>query len=50
MYVTSTALAGELIGENKDSGAFVFASMGILAKVVCGGAIFLTQEFFPVHG
>lgn len=50
MYVTSLALAGELIGENKESGAFVFASMCILAKVACGGAIFFIQEFFPTDG
>lgn len=50
MYVTSTTLAGELIGENKDSGAFVFASMSVFAKLVCGGTIFLTQEFFPSEG
>ncbi|XP_068718354.1 major facilitator superfamily domain-containing protein 12-like [Montipora capricornis] len=50
MYVTSTALAGELIGESKDSGAFVFASMGSLGKVACGGAFFFTQEFFPTQG
>ena len=50
MYVTSIALAGELIGESKDSGAFVFASMGSLGKVACGGAFFFTQEFFPTQG
>lgn len=50
MYVTSLALAGKLIGENKESGAFVFASMAVLAKVACGIAIFITQEFFPSSG
>lgn len=50
MYVTSLALAGKLIGENKESGAFVFASMSVLSKVACGIAIFVTQEFFPTSG
>ena len=50
MYVTSLALAGKLIGENKESGAFVFASMSVLAKVACGTAVFFTQEFFPSSG
>ena len=50
MYVTSLALAGKLIGENKESGAFVFASMAVLSKVACGTAIFITQEFFPSSG
>ena len=50
MYVTSLALAGELIGDNKESGAFVFSSIGVLAKVVCGSAIFVIQEFFPSYG
>ena len=50
MYVTSLALAGKLIGENKESGAFVFASMTIFAKVACGTSIFVTQELFPVGG
>ncbi|KAL9973178.1 hypothetical protein ACROYT_G019596 [Oculina patagonica] len=50
MYVTSLALAGKLIGDNKESGAFVFASMSVFAKLACGGSILVTQELFPTGG
>ncbi|XP_022785963.1 uncharacterized protein LOC111326264 [Stylophora pistillata] len=50
MYVTSLALAGKLVGDNKESGAFVFASMCILAKVACGTSILVIQELFPTDG
>lgn len=50
MYVTSLALAGKLIGDNKESGAFVFASMSVFAKLACGSSILITQELFPTGG
>lgn len=50
MYVTSLSLAGKLVGDNKESGAFVFASMCILSKVACGASILVIQELFPTSG
>ena len=50
MYVTSLSLAGKLVGDNKESGAFVFASMCILSKVACGASILVIQELFPTCG
>lgn len=50
MYVTSLALAGEMIGDNRESGAFVFGSTCALSKIACGGSVFVIQEFFPSNG
>ncbi|KAK3701723.1 hypothetical protein QZH41_018881, partial [Actinostola sp. cb2023] len=47
MFVTTLALAAEFVDADRNSGAFLMASMGFIAKVVNGTLFCLLQEFTP---
>lgn len=47
MLITSLALTAELIGQNPESGAFVYGSMSLSDKVSNGVAVVLIQNFIP---
>ncbi|XP_048589474.1 major facilitator superfamily domain-containing protein 12 [Nematostella vectensis] len=47
MFVTTLALAAELVDQDRSSGAFVMASMSFLSKIVLGTLFFFLQELAP---
>ncbi|KAL4227463.1 Major facilitator superfamily domain-containing protein 12 [Mactra antiquata] len=47
MLVTSLAMTADLIGENTESGAFVYGAMSFTDKLSNGAAIALVQQFHP---
>ncbi|EDO49779.1 predicted protein [Nematostella vectensis] len=47
MFVTTLALAAELVDQDRSSGAFVMASMSFLSKIVLGTLFFFLQELTP---
>ncbi|XP_057305601.1 major facilitator superfamily domain-containing protein 12-like isoform X2 [Hydractinia symbiolongicarpus] len=47
LLIDSLAMISEMIGENTDTGAFVYGSMSFLDKLSNGAAIMLIQYFHP---
>ena len=49
MLVTSLSVTADLIGDNRESGAFVYGAMSLSDKVSNGVAVILVQMFIPTN-